>query len=157
MRLVARGLAVLSVVWVLALVAAPVALLAERRTLILPAMVVYAVGGRVCHQIYARSFHIDVYQLPVCARCTGLYASAACGAVAGLWAGSRIAAGRARAVLLLAATPTAVTWGAEMAGLAHPSNVVRAVAALPLGFAAAWLVIASAKMANAECRMPNEP
>jgi hypothetical protein len=35
-----------------------------------------------------------------------------------------------------------LTWSIEMAGLAHPSNIVRAIAGLPLGVAAAWLVIA---------------
>lgn len=29
--------------------------------------------GRVCHQIDARSFHIDGYSLAVCARCSGIY------------------------------------------------------------------------------------
>jgi fluoride ion exporter CrcB/FEX len=42
---------------------------------------------------------------------------------------------------VLAALPTLATWSVEAAGLAHPSNSVRAIAALPLGFAAAWLVI----------------
>jgi len=34
---------------------------------------------------------------------------------------------------------------AELFGLAHPSNVVRAVSALPLGAAAAWAVVSTAR------------
>ena len=39
----------------------------------------YAAGSIVCHQIPERSFHIAGVQLPVCARCTGLYAGALAG------------------------------------------------------------------------------
>jgi hypothetical protein len=44
-------------------------------------------------------------------------------------------------VLGLAAMPTVITWTVEFAGLAHFSNTARFTAALPLGFAAAWLVL----------------
>ena len=39
-----------------------------------------AIGYAVCHRISERSFHIGDYQLPLCARCSGMYL----GAVAGL-------------------------------------------------------------------------
>jgi uncharacterized membrane protein len=39
-----------------------------------------AVGYAVCHRIPERSFHIGDYQLPLCARCSGMYL----GAMAGL-------------------------------------------------------------------------
>jgi uncharacterized membrane protein len=39
-----------------------------------------AIGYAVCHRISARSFHIGSRQLPLCARCSGMYV----GAVAGL-------------------------------------------------------------------------
>ena len=42
---------------------------------------------------------------------------------------------------MVAALPTAMTWGLEFAGLAAFSNVARFTAALPLGFAATWLVM----------------
>ena len=41
-------------------------------------------AGRVCHQRPERSFHVAGVQLPVCARCTGLYVSGAAGALAAL-------------------------------------------------------------------------
>jgi hypothetical protein len=48
-----------------------------------------------------------------------------------------------RTALALAALPTALTFALEFAGLAHPSNIVRAVAALPLGAAAGWIFVRS--------------
>ena len=106
----------------------------------------YAIGGTVCHQIAERSFHIAGAQLAVCARCSGIYA----GAVAAfVWqvirARSRVAAVRAggdaisnaRRWLVLGALPTAVTVALEIAGLWPASNVVRALAGVPLGAAVA--------------------
>ena len=41
------------------------------------ALGVYAIGSLICHQLPERSFHLWGAQLPVCARCTGIYAGAA--------------------------------------------------------------------------------
>ena len=41
--------------------------------------VIFAVGAVICHQRPERSFFLDGHQLPVCARCTGLYLSGAIG------------------------------------------------------------------------------
>lgn len=38
-----------------------------------------AVGYAVCHRISERSFHIGSYQLPLCARCSGMYLGAMLG------------------------------------------------------------------------------
>jgi Predicted membrane protein (DUF2085) len=43
---------------------------------------VYSIGSLVCHQLPARSFHLWAVQMPVCARCTGIYLGAVIGAVA---------------------------------------------------------------------------
>ena len=43
-----------------------------------------------------------------------------------------------------------LTVGLELAGLAHPSNVVRMISALPLGAVAAWLVIGELRARRAE-------
>ena len=37
------------------------------------------VGYAICHQIGERSFHINGQQLPLCARCTGIYMGALAG------------------------------------------------------------------------------
>jgi len=146
---VPRFLAVLltagAVLWTAALVVAPFVLLAHHPRLVRAAAVVYEGAGRICHQRSERSFHLAGVQLPVCARCTGLYVSGAIGAVAA-WIGSRrrvTTPRRARAVLLTSAVPTVVTVGLEMLGVAHPSSAMRALAALPLGLAAGWVFVRS--------------
>ena len=40
-----------------------------------------AIGYAVCHRIPERSFHIGNYQLPLCARCSGMYLGAVTGLV----------------------------------------------------------------------------
>ena len=104
---------------------------------------VYAVGGVVCHQLPNRSFSLWSAQMPVCARCTGLYAGAALAAVLG-----RIVRGvlpRAdatsvrivRVLLLVAAAPTVATLVFEWTTGVMPANAIRALAGVPLGAAIA--------------------
>lgn len=112
----------------------------------------YLAGGFICHQRPDRSFHVAGRPMPVCARCTGLYASAPVGAIAALLTTRKraqrraarlrdpIPAPRVRAILLAAAIPTAAMLAAEWLGFAHPSGAARAVAAAPLGAATAWTV-----------------
>jgi uncharacterized membrane protein len=141
-----RALVIAALAWVAAITLAPLAIASGRAGLSLGAAAVYGVGARICHQRPERCFRIDGVPMPVCARCTGLYAGAAAAAPLALVMASGaagISARRARRIAAAAALPTLLTWSLEMAGLAHPSNIVRALAALPLGFAAAWLVIAS--------------
>jgi uncharacterized membrane protein len=126
--------------WIALLIAAPVAALG-----VPVSATTYAFGSIICHQRPERSFHIDLAQLPVCARCFGLYVGAAIGALSALGSraamldtiGSRHAL---RTMLILAALPTAMTWFTEVAGLSSPSNVTRFIAALPLGVAVAVTV-----------------
>jgi uncharacterized membrane protein len=130
-----------AVVWVFALVGAPLAL--SRPALAFPATLLYDVSSRVCHQRPERSFHLGGVQLPVCARCFGLYASSAIGGLLA-WGSSRAwrhTISRSRALLALAAIPTALTWGLEFAGVFGFSNGSRAAAALPLGLATGWVVV----------------
>jgi uncharacterized membrane protein len=98
--------------------------------------------GVICHQRPERSFFVGGSQLPVCARCTGLYVGAAVAVPLALLIATRLSARGARAALALAALPTALAWTLEFTGIAPFSNIVRFVAALPLGGAAAWLVLA---------------
>ena len=98
------------------------------------------VCGLICHQRPERSFFLHGVQMPVCARCTGLYAGAAAAAPLALFLAAPLSSRRARAVALAAGLPTAITWTLEVARVAPFSNAIRFGAALPLGFAAAWLV-----------------
>ena len=100
----------------------------------------FPIGSFICHQRPERSFFVGGQQLPVCARCTGLYLGAAVAGPLAMALASSLTSARARWVLGLAAAPTLVTWTLEFAGIVPFSNISRFVAALPLGFAAAWLV-----------------
>ena len=111
---------------------------------------VYATGSFVCHQRPERSFLLAGRQMPVCARCAGLYAAAAFSAF-GLGVTSAVrrfrfggtlalTAVRARWMAFIAALPTIVTWLVEHLGFVQLSNATRFLAALPLGAAVMWLL-----------------
>jgi uncharacterized membrane protein len=134
----ALGLTFAASLWIAVLVASPLAIAGE--ALAAPAAVVYAAASRICHQKPERSFALGGVQLPVCARCFGLYVSAACGALLAWRRRGRPRDG-ARVALALAAVPTASTWGLEVAGVSAFSNAIRAAAALPLGATAGWLAV----------------
>ncbi len=107
------------------------------------AALTYLLASVICHQQPARSFHIDGSQLPVCARCLGIYAGAAIGAMASVLFrsdASREPLAVWRILLIAAAVPTSLTLLAEWLSIVEPSNVARFTAALPLGIAGAWLV-----------------
>jgi hypothetical protein len=124
----------------------------------------YAVGAVICHQQAARSFAIWSQQLPVCARCTGIYAGAAMIAVAatlrranrlrqGFGAQEALRHNNQRRVALrvsaakplaFAALPTLATLAYEWSTNTTPSNVVRAIAGFPLGAAVAWVILSAA-------------
>jgi uncharacterized protein (TIGR03382 family) len=104
---------------------------------------VYAMASRICHQRPDRSFHTDGVQWPVCGRCSGLYASAPFGALAGAWLVGRRRVTRRAALtaLAVAAVPTALTVLLEWPGVAPVTSVARALAALPLGALTAFVVV----------------
>ena len=52
--------------------------------------------------------------------------------------------GAAASLLVLLAIPTAITLVIEWLAIAQPSNLVRFVAALPLGAAVAWVLVRTA-------------
>jgi uncharacterized membrane protein len=117
----------------------------------------YAVGAVICHQQAVRSFALWSQQLPVCARCTGIYVGAAIAALLSLFGVARGVQPRDRGperaarqlnakgtFLLVAALPTAVTLAYEWSTSTTPSNVVRAIAGFPLGAAVAWVILSTA-------------
>ena len=105
------------------------------------AFVLYGVGSAVCHQLPERSFHLWSVQMPVCARCTGIYVGAALGALSGVLREPGQRMPRARLVLALAAAPTAATLLVEWAAGWMPPGWIRAGAGLLLGAAVSRIVI----------------
>ena len=111
--------------------------------------IIFTVGSVICHQRPERSFFVDGHQLPVCARCTGVYLSAALGLVG--WWGMKLARKWrplefdpriAVRLLLTAATPTAVSVASAAIGLWDGSNTTRAILAIPLGASMGAIVAA---------------
>jgi uncharacterized membrane protein len=101
----------------------------------------YAIGAIVCHQQPARSFALWSHQLPVCARCTGLYVGAAMVALVAAVNAPRVA--RPRTVLFMAALPTIATLAYEWSTGIMPSNLLRAITGVVLGAAVAWVILAA--------------
>ena len=106
---------------------------------------VYLVASRACHQLPWRSFHTAGIQWPVCGRCAGLYLAAPFGALsAATRRGRRLSFDRLRIALALAAIPTLLTVALEWPHLSAVSSVARALAALPLGAALAFVIVRAA-------------
>jgi uncharacterized membrane protein len=116
------------------------------------ALLIYGMGSAICHQLASRSFALWAAQMPVCARCTGIYVGAA---LVSAFVALRLMTGgeawvvsprsvRAHRILFATATlPTVGTLLFEWTTRAVPSNVIRAGAGLPLGAAIMFVMLAS--------------
>jgi hypothetical protein len=147
--------AITAIAWALALPLAAWAAARPAPSLTLSAFVVaaYGLGSVVCHQLPTRSFHLWARQLPVCARCMGIYGGGALAAIASIISRARLVrttAGPthpahqthpAHLTCLAAALPTVVTLAYEWTGGGTPADWVRALAGAPLGALVAWLVV----------------
>jgi uncharacterized membrane protein len=141
------ALVLASTTWVAALTVAP--FMASRAHLSPPlyacVVALYGAGAAICHQLPARSFRLWGAQMPVCARCTGIYVGAALAAlVAAALSDARGEHPRgsvARTLLLVAALPSLATLVFEWTTGQAPSNLTRALAGLPLGAAVGWLLV----------------
>ena len=147
-----RAFIVTTIVWPMALLLAPFAAARPQSSSIvyLFALAIYAAGSLICHQRPERSFHLFGTQLPVCARCMGIYAGASVAAV--LVMSRRLTShvsrrdtrsletSHVRLLLLVCALPTAATLLYEWTTGQAPDNWTRAVSGAPLGAAVAWIV-----------------
>ena len=157
MRGFSTGFRVGVCVWATMLIWAPYAVThhsqyqAQHHAVFVAAALVFVGGGVICHQQPSRSFHVWGTQVPVCARCTGLYASVPLGVLFALAFGRRrdVEDGsthrRVRVLVMLAVAPTVLTVAGELLGVTQPANLVRAAAAMPLGVTLGWLVAATAQ------------
>jgi len=158
---IAPALALTALAWLALLIVTPLA----------PsplATLMYAAGAIICHQLPERSFHLAGFQLPVCARCLGIYAGAAAAAsihVLGVFVANSarwrlLSPAVARRVFLVSAVPTVVTVALDWAGAWSGTNVVRAIAGVALGVGGALVVMSAvATLHYSEClrRRPIEP
>jgi uncharacterized membrane protein len=145
-------LALTAVVWVALLILTP--------TLPVPiAGIVYALGSRICHQRPERSFHLFAVQLPVCARCAGIYAGAAIGSLLTLSGPirERLFPCSPRMVLVAGALPTCITLVSEWSGAWAGGNEVRAAAGVWLGLAVAVVVARAAATLHYGGCVPRRP
>jgi uncharacterized membrane protein len=145
----AATLLLASTLWAATLIAAPyvVGHVPEDRPELRAAAVVYALASFICHQRPERSFRFWGVQVPVCARCEGLYLAAPIG-IAGLIAVrhrySRAIQSRStwRRVVVAASVLTILTLAWEWITGDVTSGVMRAVAGGVLGAAVAAMVTA---------------
>src|SRR5258708_567289 len=102
----------------------------------LAVLMVYEIGRLICHQRPERSFFLFGAQLPVCARCAGIYAGAAVTAVvAWCWSASSqwrpttalVSRGAARRLVVVALAPSIATIVYEWASGRMPGPWTRAV------------------------------
>lgn len=151
--MIAPALALTALIWLALLIITPLAPSSI-------ATLMYAAGAVICHQLPERSFHLAGYQLPVCARCLGIYAGAAAAAtihVLGAFVAEStrwrlLSPAAARRVLLVSALPTVVTVALEWAGAWSGTNVVRAIAGVALGVGGALVVMSAvATLHYSEC------
>ena len=172
MTILRRAFVTASIAWAVLLPIAPLAAShqAPARFWYGLAFVVYGAGTFVCHQLPWRSFHSWSAQWPVCARCTGIYVGAAVAATVAMVRlpslslrpgkpdatyDSKVrlkpdttyntanSTRRARALLAVAALPSAITLVYEWTTGDTPSNAIRALAGVPLGAAVAFVIVRS--------------
>jgi hypothetical protein len=147
-------------VWAALLVAAPFLASRAHASPLASALIlgVYGLGGVVCHQLPERSYRLWTAQMPVCARCAGIYFGAVAGAIAGALRTTRAARrpgpdvapgvsrpSRVRLALALAVAPTLLTLAYEWTTGVMPAHAIRAAAGVPIGLVVAWLVVAAAE------------
>jgi len=119
-------------IWCLLIVVTP--LLVERIPLI--AAFLYLFFSPICHQLPERSFFLFGHQLPVCARCIGIYL--------GAFSGSFFARKNSPPpwVLVAAVVPMALDGGTQLV-FRESTNVLRFVTGLIAGFVVVFYLYAA--------------
>ena len=119
--------------------------------LVSAAAAIYTAAGLICHQRAARSFHLAgcSYRCAPGARLSTCQARLARCSRMGVSRRPRVPA-HTRRILLWAALPTALSVILEWGGIVDPTNVGRALCALPLGASAGWIFVQSLRAEAAE-------
>jgi uncharacterized membrane protein len=103
---------------------------------------IYGGFSLVCHQISARSFQVEGFQLAVCARCTGLYVGGLLGVAA--YPLARPLARREtpdRMWLILAALPTTIDFALGFFSVWENTHLSRFLTASLLGIVSAFYIV----------------
>ena len=136
-----------AVLWALSLLGTAYAASLANSAAHMLAAAVYGFGSVICHQKGERSFHLFAEQLPVCARCTGLYVGAAVVAVPYLfrirrpWSAALPGSAHVRWLLLAASLPAVLSIAWEWGTGEVPSNAVRAMTGAIAGGAVARVIL----------------
>lgn len=132
-------LAALVLVWIGAILAAPLALARGHVAL---AQLLYLVFDPLCHQIPERSFHLEGHAFAVCARCTGIYTGFAA-SVLFYPVARRLQRTDtpARMWLLLAGAPTLIDWTLGFTGIWENTHWSRFGTGALLGAVCAFYVV----------------
>ena len=114
----------------------------------------YLTGSFICHQRPERSFHLDGAQLPVCARCLGIYTGAAIGAVMAPFLGY---VRHPRMSIVTALVPAVASLVVEWVGWSPLSNAIRAATGVIAGTVVAAVVLATLHYEQCAPRPPIAP
>jgi uncharacterized membrane protein len=147
------GLVAMTAGWMLALLLATAIAALQRPgvTSYLFSTTVFLTGSLLCHQRPERSFHWWGAQVPVCARCFGIYAGTVLSAITIAVTSTTVNHMRhARAWVLTALTPNALTLVYEWATGDMPGNWVRAGSGVLLGVAVMLVIAEAGKWMSAE-------
>lgn len=147
---------IVALLWTACLVAAPYAIThtgsSSFRLSLMGRVAVgtYVAASLICHQRRERSFRLWGAQMPVCARCFGLYASVPIGGAMALMLPVWLSLSDRRSgstptrfwrrLLLAGLIPTVAVACAEWIGLYRASLLLRATGAVPLGVAVGLVV-----------------
>ena len=131
--------AAVALTWVGLIVVAPLALARGHDLL---ALAIYGAFSYLCHQIPERSFHVAGHPFAVCARCAGLYAGFALGAlVYPLVRSLRRLETPRRRWLLAALVPTLIDWALGLSGIWENTHLTRFLTGALLGAVCAFYVV----------------
>jgi uncharacterized membrane protein len=137
-RVWAIGLAVVFV-WVLLIVAAPVA---KASGLVSVSTPLYTFFSYICHQIPDRSFHVEGEQFAVCSRCFGVYFGLLAGFVIyPFWRPIDEVEPLPRFWLFLSLVPIGIDWSLGMFGIWENTHLSRFITGLILGVACSTFIV----------------
>ena len=126
-------------VWVFAILFAPVAKANGFTAISAP---LYHFFSYICHQISARSFHVEGEQFGVCSRCFGVYFGLLFGfAIYPLWRNISGTEPPPRYWLFLSLIPISVDWSLMIFGIWENTHLSRFITGLILGVACSTFIV----------------